>query len=185
MNNYLDDLDDLEVQGLTNSYLPNRQIRPIPLIAARGVKPVVPPVNRVPYIYVPEVASVEKLIRKLTEVKGIMDSPETSCNTAQQILKEFDTDYMYILKHIEKTPRYFDNPDVISQLRELEISIQNKSLECSIKSNLINRYKEIFDIRDGGNRKRNSHRRLRLRLRSNRRKNKNKTNKRRRSRRVF
>ena len=85
-------LDDLEVQGLTNSYPPNRPIRPIPLIAARGVKSVVPPVNRVPYIYVPEVASVEKLIRKLTKVKGIMDSPETSCNTAQQILKEFDTD---------------------------------------------------------------------------------------------
>ena len=127
MNNYLDDLDDLEVQGLTNSYLPNRQIRPIPLIAARGVEPIIPPVNRVPYIYVPEVASVEKLIRKLTEVKGIMDSPETSCNTAQQILKEFDTDYMYILKHIEKTPRYFDNQDVISHLRALEISIQNLS----------------------------------------------------------
>ena len=183
MTNYLDDLYDLDVQRLTNSYPPNRPIRPIPLIAARGVKPVIRPVNRVPYIYVPEVASVEKLIRELTKVKNIMDSPETSCDTAQQILKEFDTNYMYIFKHIEKTPRYFDNQDVISHLRALEISIQNKSLKCNIESNLINKYKEIFDIRDGGKRKkRNS---IRLRLCSKRRKNKNKTNKKRRSRRVF
>jgi len=130
---------------------------------------------------IPKVASVDKLIRELTTVKGVMDSPETSCNTAQQILKEFDTNYMYIFKHIEKNPRYFDNPDVISQLRALEISIQNKSRKC-IESKLINMYKQIFDIRGGGNRKRNSHRRLRLRLRSNRRKNKNKTHKSRKSR---
>ncbi len=184
MNNYLDDLD-VDVQRLTNSYPPNRPIRPIPLIAAAapGVKPVIRPVNRVPYIHVPEVASVEKLIRELTKVKNIIDSPETSCDIAQQILKEFDTNYMYIFKHIEKTPRYFDNQDVISHLRALEISIQNKSLKCNIESNLINKYKEIFDIRDGGKRKkRNS---IRLRLCSKRRKNKNKTNKKRRSRRVF
>jgi hypothetical protein len=184
MNNYLDDLDDLEVQGLTNSYPPNRPIRPIPLIAARGVEPVIRPVNRVPYIYIPEVASVEKLIRELTKVKNIIDSPETSCNTAQQILKKFDTNYMYIFKHT-LTLRYFDNQDVISHLLALEISIQNKnkSLECSIESKIINRYKEIFDIRDGGKRKkRNS---IRLHLHSKRRKNKNKTNKKRRSRRIF
>jgi|LakMenE18May11ns_1017448.scaffolds.fasta_scaffold9843483_1 hypothetical protein len=183
MNNYLDDLD-VDVQRLTNSYPPNRPIRPIPLIAAaaRGVKPVIHPVNRVPYMYVPKVASVEKLIRELTKVKNIIDSPETSCDTAQQILKEFDTNYMYIFKHIEKNPRYFDNPDVISQLRALEISIQNKSRKC-IESKLINMYKQIFDIRGGDKRKkRNS---IRLRLCSKRRKNKNKTNKKRRSRRVF
>ena len=141
------------------------------------------PVKRVEYMNIPKVASVDKLIRELTTVKGVMDSPETSCETAQQIIKDFDTNYMYIFKHIEKNPRYFDNPDVISQLRALEISIQNKSSRECIKSKLINRYKEIFDIRDGGNKKRNSHRRLRLRLRSNRRKNKNKTHKSRKSRR--
>ena len=169
-------LDDFEVQGLTKFYRP-------PPVRATLFESITDPVKRVEYMNIPKVASVDKLIRELTTVKGVMDSPETSCETAQQIIKDFDTNYMYIFKHIEKNPRYFDNPDVISQLRALEISIQNKSSRECIKSKLINRYKEIFDIRDGGNKKRNSHRRLRLRLRSNRRKNKNKTHKSRKSRR--
>ena len=158
--------DYLELQGLTN-YQPNRPIRPIPLIAARGVEQIIAPVNRFPYIDVPEVASVDKLIRELTIVKGIVDSPETSLDTAQQKIKEFDKKYMYIFKYIDKRPRYFDYPDVISQLRALEISIQNKSPQLT--SELINNYKQIFDNRGGGNRRRNS---IGLHLRSNRRKNK-------------
>jgi hypothetical protein len=242
-NNYLDDLDDLEVQDLTKFYRPppvretrsdlddfevqdlTKFYRPPP-VRATSFESITDPVKRVEYAAaeqlpqavgppavassftsrlsaargaaarsrieaqvrgalvanIPKVASVDKLIRELTTVKGVMDSPETSCNTAQQILKEFDTNYMYIFKHIEKNPRYFDNPDVISQLRALEISIQNKSRKC-IESKLINMYKQIFDIRGGGKRKkRNS---IRLHLCSKRRKNKNKTNKKRRSRRVF
>jgi len=165
---------DSEVQGLTNSYPPNPPpIRPIPVIAARGVEPIIRPVNRVPYINVPEVASVDKLIRELTKVKGVMDSPETSCEAALQIIKDFDKNYRYIFKHIEKKPRYFDNPDVISQLRALENSIRNKSSrECVIESELIDMYKQIFA--NGGNRKKNL---IGLRLRSNRRKNKNKIHK--------
>ena len=162
-------LNDLELQGLTlTNYQPNRPIRPIPLIAARGVEQIIAPVNRVPYIDVPEVASVDKLIRELTIVKGIVDSPETSLDTAQQKIKEFDKKYMYIFKYIDKRPRYFDYPDVISQLRALEISIQNKS-PPQLTSELINNYKQIFDNRGGGNRRRNS---IGLHLRSNRRKNK-------------